>query len=248
MSQTVERAISILESLSDGARSAMEVSQQLGVHKTTAFRLLQTLEESGFAYRRQDGKWAVGNRIISIAQRTLASLDVRAVAAPHLRRLEEVCGHTVHLGQLVDKEILYIDKIEGRDSVQMYSRIGKRVETHASGIGKTILAFLDEPLREQIMAGLTFNPFTETTITSRSAFRQELGEIRERGWGRDNGEFEKLINCIAAPIHSSDGSVRTALSITTLRVVSPLDELENLVPELLKTADDISRDYGWRAA
>jgi len=247
MSQTVQRAIDIIEDIAAGPKTVAEVSQHLGVSKSTAFRLLQTLNEGGFAYRNEEGRWTVGNRLISIAEQALNSFDLRAVATPHLRRLEQICGHTIHLAQLVDGEVFYIDKVEGRDSVQMYSRIGKKVEAHASGIGKAILAFVEEPLHENLLSELVFQRHSPTTITDRAAFRQELSEIRARGWASDDGEFEELINCVAAPVRTADGKVRAALSVTALKVVAPLETLEKLVPELIKTAEDISRDAGWRA-
>jgi DNA-binding IclR family transcriptional regulator len=248
MSQTVQRAIVILEEISGGPKTVAELAERLSVSKSTAFRLLQTLDQAGFVYRSEDSsRWTIGNRLISIAERALDSFDLRVFASPHLRRLEQLCGHTIHLAQLLDDEVVYIDKVEGRDSVQMYSRIGKKVEAHASGIGKAILAFVEEPLREELISQLVFQRHSPTTITDRSQFRAELDEIRRQGWARDDGEFEELINCIAAPVRSGNGRVRAALSITTLKVVSPLQSLERLVPDLLKAAEDISRDAGWRS-
>lgn len=244
----MQRAIDIIEDISASPKTVAEVSQHLSVSKSTAFRLLQTLNEAGFAYRNEEGRWTVGNRLISIAERALNSFDLRIVAAPHLRRLEQICGHTIHLAQLIDNEVFYTDKVEGRDSVQMYSRIGKKVEAHASGIGKAILAFVEEPQREELISNLVFQRHSPTTITDRAAFRNELDMINRQGWAPDDGEFEELINCVAAPIRRADGRVRAALSITTLKVVSSLESLERLVPDLIKTADDISRDSGWRSA
>lgn len=246
MSQTVQRAIDVIEALSEGPLSGSDVAARLNVSKSTASRLLQTLVENGFARRAEDGRWVVGNRLISISERALRSFDLRQVAAVHLRRLEELSGHTVHLAQLVGDEVIYLDKVEGRDSVQMYSRVGKRVEIHASGIGKAILANLEDPLREQMMSRLTLSRFSPTTITDRAALRQELELIRTRGWASDDGEFEELINCIAAPITGADGKVRAGVSVTTLKVVASLDKLEGLIPELLRTAEAISRDSGWK--
>lgn len=245
MSQTVERAIAIIEMIAESPRSLGEVSVRLGVHKSTALRLLQTLEAAGFARRRDDGRWLVGTQLIGIAQQALDSLDVRTVAAPHLRRLGELCGHTVHLAQLIDHRVIYVDKVEGRDRVRMYSRIGKQVATHASGIGKAILASVEEPLQSEVIAGLDFQAHTKTTITSRESFQTELARIRTRGWATDDGEFEDFISCVAAPVRGSDGRVRAGISITTLQVVASVTQLERLVPALLETADGISRENGW---
>jgi DNA-binding IclR family transcriptional regulator len=153
----------------------------------------------------------------------------------------------VHLAQLIDHEVTYIDKVEGRDRVRMYSRIGKQVATHASGIGKAILAFVEEPLQSEVIAGLELTRHTKTTITSPERFREELDLIRTRGWATDDGEFEDYIACVAAPVRGSDGRVRAGVSITTLQALASVTQLERLVPDLLKTADSISAECGWAA-
>ena len=141
MSQTVRRAMSIIECISERPSSIGDVADLLGVHKSTALRLLQTLEP-GFARRLEDGRWTVGVQLIAIAQRALDSIDVRAVAHPYLQRLSALAGQTVHLGQLIGDDVVYVDKVEGQGQVRMYSRIGRTASMHASGVAKAIVAFL----------------------------------------------------------------------------------------------------------
>jgi len=152
VSQTVERAISIVEHLARRPATLIEVTAELGVHKSTALRLLQTLEGAGFARRQTDGLYTVGVRLISIAYSALESLDLREVARPHLTPLNQKYGHTVHLASFVDGVVIYIDKYEGRSSIRMYSRVGKTVDFHSSGVGKVILANLDPALRETVIS------------------------------------------------------------------------------------------------
>ncbi len=241
MSQTVERAVAIIEQISDRPASLGEVAEQLGVHKSTALRLLQTLERAGFARRGDGGRYTVGTRLIGIATKALDSLDLRDIARPHLSSLNERCGHTLHLASLIDGDVVYIDKYEGRSAVRMYSRIGKTASLHASGVGKTILAF--QP--DAALGEIEYVRHTTTTLVTADALRRELATIRERGYATDDGEFEDIINCVAAPIRSADGHVRSAISISAPKMVTPLAELELLVPDLLEAAVAISRDYGW---
>jgi DNA-binding IclR family transcriptional regulator len=245
VSQTVERAVAIIEQISDRPASLGEVAERLGVHKSTALRLLQTLERAGFARRDEGGRYNVGTRLIGIATKALDSLDLREIARPHLTRLNQACGHTIHLASLLDGDIVYIDKYEGRTSVRMYSRIGKTASAHASGVGKAILCHLDKAQLDELLAGITWVRHTAKTLVTEDAFRAELADVRERGYARDDGEFEEIINCVAAPIRSSNGQVRSAISISAPKMVTPLAELELLVPDLLATAEAISRDYGW---
>jgi len=245
MSQTVERAVAIIEQISDQPASLAEVADRLGVHKSTALRLLQTLERAGFARRADGGRYTVGTRLIGIATKALDDLDLRDVARPHLARLNRACGHTIHLASLLDGEIVYIDKYEGRTSVRMYSRIGKTAAPHASGVGKAILSHLDPAELDKVLGSLTLTRHTDRTIADASQLRAELATVRERGYARDDGEFEAVINCVAAPVRASDGRIWSAISISAPKMVTPLPELELLVPDLLATARAISRDYGW---
>ncbi|MBE1489870.1 IclR family transcriptional regulator [Plantactinospora soyae] len=244
MSQTVERALSIIEFFAERPRSLGEVAEHLGVHKSTALRLLQTLERAGFA-RSVDGRYTVGFRMVAIAHQAVEHLELHPVAQPHLVRLGDRYGHTVHLAQLVDDEIVYLAKVDGRGALKMRSRVGRAVNPHTSGVGKAILAHLDESSRERFLARLTYQRHTATSITSPAAFRAELARIAERGWAEDDGEFEDFVNCVAAPVRDARGRVVAAVSITALRAVAPLDQLRELLPQLTETCAAISRDLGW---
>ncbi len=248
MSQTVERAVAIIEQISDRPASLGEVAERLGVHRSTALRLLQTLERAGFARRVESGRYTVGTRLIGIATKALDALDLRAIARPHLTRLNEACGHTIHLASLLDGEIVYIDKYEGRTSVRMYSRIGKTAPVHASGVGKAILAQLEPAQLDPVLAKATFTRYTAQTIVTEAAYRAELAAVRERGYARDDGEFEDVINCVAAAVRDSDGQVRSAISVSAPKMVMLLPDLERLVPDLLAAASAISRDNGWNGS
>jgi DNA-binding IclR family transcriptional regulator len=246
MSQTVHRAIAIINYLSQGSRSLIEVTDLLETHKSTALRLLQTLEKEGFARRTRDARWVVGPKLIQIGQQSLDSLDARAAAGPYLRQLEKICGHTIHLAQLIGKEVIYIDKIEGSDRVRMYSSVGKKVPIYASGIGKCIFAYVEDLLMGEILESLEFEKYTSRTIMNQAELLNERKLIRKNGWAIDDGEFELGMNCIAAPIYNGRGQVRAGLSITTLQVVSPISKLKKYIPDLLATAQEISKELGWK--
>ncbi|GIG87035.1 IclR family transcriptional regulator [Plantactinospora endophytica] len=244
MSQTVERALRILELFAERPRSLGEVAADLGVHRSTALRLVQTLERGGFA-RPVDGRYTVGFRMVAIAHQAVEQLDLHPVAHPHLVRLGDRYGHTVHLAQLVDDEIVYVTKVDGRGALRMRSRVGQPVDPHTSGVGKAVLAHLDQPARERFLARLTYPRHTDTTITDPVAFRAELARIVERGWAEDDGEFEDFVNCVAVPVWDARGRVVGAVSITALRALAPLERLHEHLPELTGTCAAISRDLGW---
>src|SRR4051794_8217347 len=166
MTQTVDRALVILASLAEGPASLEQAANRIGVHKSTAMRLLRTLEQHGFVHRQPDYRYRLGGRLFSLAQLALESIDVRVVAAPHLAALNEHCGHTVHLAVYEDGEVTYVDKLESRYPVRMYSRIGKRAPLTASAVGKVLLADLPEARRREVAASLEYPAYTARSLRS----------------------------------------------------------------------------------
>src|SRR5699024_5798695 len=127
------------------------------------------------------------------------------VAGPHLRRLQQRTGHTAHLAQLIGDDITYIDKVDSPafDAVTLPSRIGREASLHASAVGKVILASLPREERDRLLAPVTFEAHTETTIRSREDFEAELAKVVEQGWAVDDGERDAYVLCVAVPIRDS---------------------------------------------
>lgn len=246
MSQTVQRAISILEFIAQRPRTAAELATHLNVHRTTAQRLAQALQDGGLVRRQPDGLYGVGFRLTGLAARALEQFDLGAVARPFLNELERTCDQTIHLAALDNATIVYVDKIEPTNSVRMRSQIGDTVCLHTAGVSKAILAYQPEERLNRLLADHTFERATETTITSREGFLAELAHVRERGWATDNGELEDYVNCIAAPVRGTDGDVVAAVSVTALRARADLETLRTFLPDLLDAVNGISRELGWR--
>ena len=246
MSQTVDRALSILPLLAEGPADLGQVADRLGVHKSTALRLLRTLHEHGMVYRQSDQRYRLGARLIALAQEAMENLDIREIAHPHLVRLNESCGHTVHLAVYEDDEVLYIDKVESRYPVRMYSRIGKPVALTVAAVAKLLLADLPEAERWALAGTLEYPLYTARSTPDAPAFLEELARVREQGWAVDLGGHEESINCIAAPVRGADGRVVAAMSVSAPNVVVTAEELLTLLPQLRRTADAVSGEYSGR--
>ena len=243
MSSTVDRATKILELIAESPQTTQQVAEHFGMHTSTIFRQMQTLERAGFLLRHSDGTFHIGPRIISIAQQALDNLDVRRIAHEPLRALHAKVGNTIHLAQLVENQVIYIDKIDDSSGIRMYSRVGLPVRLNCTGVGKVILAQLSPAIRDVLLRDADWTAHTSTTLT-RDGLDHELERIVERGWGVDDGEFEEFVNCVAAPITNSTGTVVAALSITALRVINDLDDLQQHVDDLISTTRTISRALG----
>ncbi|MFI6001698.1 IclR family transcriptional regulator [Streptomyces sp. NPDC051366] len=243
MSQSVERALRILPLLAKGAAGLGEVAEELGVHKSTALRLLRTLHEHGFVYRQPDGRYRLGAQLFALAGQALENLDVRAVAHPHLVELNRLTGHTVHLALHQDDEVVYVDKVDSRYPVRMYSRIGKPVPLTVAAVAKLLLADLPEAERRSLAERIDYPRYTARSTPDAQAFLRELDLVREQGWATDLGGHEESINCVGAPVHGPDGRVVAALSVSAPGVVVPAEGLLELLPLVLRTAGTVSREY-----
>ena len=246
MSQTVARAIDVVSYVSVNSRSLSEVALHLGVHKSTALRLLQTLEEGGFVRRLADGRYGMGFELIALGQIALDQVEARSIAHAELQELSNKVGHTVHLGQLVGDQIIYVDKIDGRGTVAMGSRIGLTAKIHTAAVAKVIAAFQSPEDVERLIGDSAFERYTATTLSSKQQFLDDLKAIRSRGWAEDDGEHEDYINCVALPVHDARGKVTYGISVTALRAVSTLEQLRKDLPLYRKVAEKISQNLGWK--
>ncbi|THA24760.1 IclR family transcriptional regulator [Streptomyces sp. RKND-216] len=248
MSQTVDRALSILPLLAEGPAGLEQVAQRLGVHKSTALRLLRTLHEHGIVYRTPDQRYRLGARLFALAQQAIENVDVRGVAHPHLTALNERTGHTVHLAVYEEDEVVYVDKVDSRYPVRMYSRIGKPVALTVAAVAKLLLADLPEARRRAVAERLDYPAYTARSTPDAEAFLAELALVREQGWATDLGGHEESINCVAAPVRGADGRVVAAMSVSAPNVVVSADELLTLLPLVRRTARAISAEYAGRPA
>ncbi|MFG2987233.1 IclR family transcriptional regulator [Streptomyces sp. NPDC048258] len=243
MSQSVERALGILPLLAKGPAGLGAVADELGVHKSTALRLLRTLHAHGFVYRQPDGRYRLGAQLFALAAEAVENLDVREIAHPHLVELNKATGHTVHLALLQDDEVVYIDKVDSRYPVRMYSRIGKPVPLTVAAVAKLLLADLPEAERRSLAERIEYPRYTARSTPDAAAFLRELDLVREQGWASDLGGHEESVNCLGAPVYGPDGRVAAALSVSAPSVVVTADGLLELLPLVLRTAHAISQDY-----
>lgn len=244
MSQTVQRAITILERCSERPSTAQELAEVLGTHRTTALRLIQTLEGSGFLRNVGNGHYGVGFRLAGLASRAVEQFDLRALVHPYLQRLSDEVGFTVQLAVPQKDRLIYVDKIEPPASITLNTQIGGEVVIHTAGVSKSILAYLEPAQREEIIARASFEKYTDHTITAPKQLREVLAEVAERGWSSDDGEYEAFSNCIAAPVFGSQGEVVGALSITAFTHHATIAQLTEHLPKLLETTRAISRELG----
>jgi len=246
MSQSLERALTILRLIGDDPKNITQLGQELDVHPTTALRLVRTLKQERFVESVGDGTYRLGSALIDLGHRALEENDLRTVGHAPLVELNRITTETVHSAALDGTVITYVDKVESRHPVRIESYVGRAVLKHCTGVGKAILSFLPEEELEHHIAGIDFERFTPTTITDPDALRRELQVTRERGYAVDDEEHEPGICCVAVPIYSASGRVTRSLSVSAPSSRMTLDELLKFLPEIKAAAGQISEGLGYR--
>lgn len=245
VSQSLDRGLSLLDALAGGVDTLDALAEEVGVHKSTVLRLLRTLETHHFVRREGTRHYRLGSALFDLANRALEDRDVRRGAAPALAALNARTGHTVHLATYEDGEVVYVDKYEGRHSVRMYSRIGKRAPLHCTAVGKVLVASFDDARRAEIASSIEYPALTGNTITTPEAYLAELTKVAAQGHAVDDAEHEDFIHCIAAPVRGPGGVVLAAVSLSVPRVLLDFDGLLALLPELKAAAAEASVHNGW---
>lgn len=244
MSKTVAKALDALEHVRAAPLTLTVLAGRLGVHPSTALRLLAPMVDTGLLARGADGRYRLGLRLAELGQEVLESLDLRTAAHPDLVALAAETHCTVHLAQLVDGSIRYVDKVEAEGSMRTWSRVGRSVPLHTAAVSKAILAGLPPAERDALLAGWEFTAHTPRTLTSAAALIAELAEVATTGWAADRAEFEPLVHCVGVALRTA--AAPSAVSLTAVREPPTAGELAAMADRLRVTAGAIERQLGQR--
>ncbi len=246
--RSVDRAVAILDLLAqDGSRAGAEVARELGVHRSTALRLLGTLERHALVERDpRTAKYRLGRRLPQLASVVTGELDLRYVARPVCEGLARALGETVTLDVLDGDEIVPIEQATGSTAFVSVNWLGRRTPIHCTASGKVILAFAADAVAQRLLARPLVR-LTPRTIVDRAELETQLAAVRESGVARTYEELEVGLDALAAPVRSADGAVVAALDVS-----GPAHRLRaGGRPELIRltreAAADLSRRLGYRA-
>lgn len=247
--QSVERAIKILELFRDDKLelSVKEISDGLSVSKATAHGLIKTLEKNGFLEQNEETKkYKLGLKLFELGNLVARNMDLKQISKDHLLTLSKEVGETIHLCIFDGNEVVYIEKVESPNALRMNSQVGKRAPMYCTGVGKVILAYLDEEKVKEIVDATTFEPFTPHTITNPEDLYHELEEIRKQGYAVDDEEIELGLRCFAAPIFNHQGEVIASISCAGPKYKTTEKELDEKINKVKETALKISKRLGYK--
>lgn len=247
--QSVDRALKILDILSTRKEGygVTELSVKLPLNKTSVYRMLTTLVQHGLVEQDPEtARYKMGYKVLEWSSRLLDSLDLRTEAKPYLRELEQLTNEVIHLVIYDRGEVVYIEKLEGNETLRMHSKVGNRAPMHCTGVGKVILAYLPKAEAAQIIEQDHLAEHTRYTITDKATLYAHLQTVRAQGYALDLQENELGINCIAAPIFDHTERVVSALSISGSAMRMTDERMETLKEIVIETGKKISRRLGYQ--
>ena len=248
--ESLQRGLNVL-SLFNRERSALtltEIVEATGLNKSTTFRIVNTLDSSGYLERDPDTRqYRPGLKVLQLGFTAISSLEFRQLARPYLRKLSQATGESASLGVLDDLEIIYVDRIRGRQIiVGVILGIGSRIPAHCASMGKVILAHL--PVQE-LAHRLAKSPPTPCTANSKidlPAIEAELLQVRQQGYATNDEELEIGLRAVAAPIWDHNNQIVAAINTSgSVRTISNERLLSELMPQVCDTAELISLALGY---
>ena len=247
---TVDAAAKALELLSafsfaERRLSLSDLAARTGIPRATAFRLLSTLEASGFV-TKIGGEFQLGVKCFVLGNIVAADLDLKEVAQPHLSALRDATRETTHLAILDHWRVVYLERLPSPHPVGfMRSRVGAILPAFCTALGKTLLSDLPEADVTAWAGAQTSPRMTPNTITSAKRLLKELRAVGARGYALDEEEHELGVRCVAAPVRNHEGKVVAAISVAgpTERMPRTLAG-SDIASKVVAAAHAISLDLG----
>lgn len=244
--KSLDRAMEVLEYLSQSqGKQLSELAAELGQSPATIYRVLFTLEGRGLVeFNQADQIWHIGANSFVIGSRFLHRTSLVERARPILRRLMEQTGETANIGKEQSGMVLFLNQVETQATIRAFFPPGTLSEMHASGIGKALLAQMDDARVERILQENPMASFTDHTITDMAILRENLEQIRERGFAVDEEERNVGMRCIAAPVFDLNREAIAGISVSgpTSRVRQ--DNIAQLSRAVIDAADALTASIG----
>jgi IclR family transcriptional regulator, KDG regulon repressor len=223
-----------------------QLARRCEVSKSTAHRLVATLVAEGLLEKVEDtGLFRLTNTMRSIGLSAETAQTLHQASTSALDQLRKHTDATLHVAILDGVEVIYVERRESPNAMQVFRRVGARGPVHSTSTGKCLLAYLTPEEQQELLNQVRLVRRTPYTITSKNALLQELVKIRRQGFAENRFESELGICSIAAPVRDRNGRVVAAVSVAAM--VAERDvTLAPLARPLIEAASRISHALGWR--
>lgn len=222
------------------ALTLSDLSRRARLPLSTAHRIVGELARRGALERQDDGRYRVGLWLWEVASLSPRGTGLRENAMPFLEDLYEATHENVQLAVLDAPDVVYLERISGRNAVNVISRVGGRIPAHATGVGLVLLAYASPEIQQDVLSR-PLKTYTSKTISSPELLRRVLAGIRRDGFVISDRQVELISVSVAAPVFGPSGTVVAAISI-----VVPAEGIDPrvLVPAVRAAARGISRSLG----
>src|SRR5579864_432962 len=238
----VERALQILECLAKSQHGVThsQLTRKLQLPRSTCHALLLTFERCGFMERDSEtGRYRLGFKLYTLANKSLSGIRLRDQAAPVLRRLTLETGLTAQLAVLVEHEAVLIDRVEAPGTPKIATWVGKRMGLHCTGLGKALIAHLPEHKVEELVLKQGLLRHNENTIASTKKLRLACESVRQLGYAIDDEEDEIGIRSIGATV--LDGKRQVVASIGVCGYTPQIENISALACQVRQAAMTLTR-------
>ncbi len=241
---TLGKALEVLViiALADTPPRFTDLLSQTDQPRGTLHRQISNLIAEGLVSVNADHSYVAGLRLLKLAARAWSGNTFRLLAEPHIRKLHEETGETVHLGLMSGLEVIYLDKIESKQTVRMHSQVGNASPLYCTGVGKAMLALLPDEECAEKAAQFDYVRHTETTLYTPELLLAEIPKIRESGISHDREEHEPGICCVAAGLGGPEAGIIAGVSVTGPSFRISQQERDRWQPLVLETARAIESD------
>lgn len=247
--KSLDRAMAVLEFLSKSqGKTLSALASEMDQSPATVYRVLVTLEGRGLVeFDAIEQSWHVGPGAFVIGARFLRRTSLVERARPILRTLMERTGETANLGVEKGGQVLFLSQVETHESIRAFFPPGTLSRMHASGIGKALMAEMDETRLSRLLRD-PLERYTDQTITSAGALRAELKDTQARGFAIDGEEKNIGMRCIAAPVFDMSHEAVAGISVSGPTSRIGVGDVPRLSAAVIDAASDLSKAIGGEAA
>lgn len=245
--QVLDRGLNLIELLAteENGMTISELVAATGLPKSTIHRILATFTSRHYVEKNEETSvYSLGYKFVELASLYLNKIVLKTEAEPIMHTLSQIFHATTFLGVLENNEVMYLHKTDQRNSLRLYTSIGKREPLYCTALGKVLLAAMPVKQFEHIARQLSYEPYTPSSITNYEDLAREIALVRKRGYATDYGEHTRDSSCLAVPIYDYTRNIMAAMSISGYGLLEQFDEAY-VFEKMHEAALDLSRHMGY---
>src|SRR5699024_6610832 len=215
--------------------------------KSSVYRMLLSLEVMGFIEKGHDNKYRLGLIFLRFGNLVLSRLDIRQIAYPIMRDLHDELEEAINLSIFQgEDETIYIEKIDLKQTVRLYTAVGRKSPLYAGASSRIMLAHLPADRIDQYLNIVQFKSFAKGTITNKEKLYELIEESKQQGYSVSHSELHDYTSEVAAPIFNHDNEIVASLSVAGMYGNYQADRIEFYAKKLLEATREISKSLGYR--